>query len=49
MLTHSLEPAVPIIGRTDRGPQLRLAEEGVDDLDKPPSFDLGEALRRSAL
>jgi hypothetical protein len=35
------------IGWSDRGSRLRLAEEGVDDWDQVPSFDAGEAPRRS--
>ena len=35
------------IGWSDRGPCLRWAKEGVDDWDKVPSFDAGEAPRRS--
>src|SRR5580658_193369 len=35
------------IGWSDRGSRLRWAKEGVDDWDKVPSFDAGEAPRRS--
>ena len=35
------------IGSSDRGARLRWAKEGVDDWDKVPSFDAGEAPRRS--
>jgi hypothetical protein len=35
------------IGSSDRGARLRRAKEGIDDWDKVPSFDAGEAPRRS--
>jgi hypothetical protein len=35
------------IGSSERGSRLRLAKEGLDDLDKLPSFDAGEDPRRS--
>ena len=35
------------IGWSDRGSRLRWAKEGVDDWDKVPSVDAGEAPRRS--
>jgi hypothetical protein len=34
-------------GSSDRGSRLRWGKEGIDDLDKLPSFEAGEAPRRS--
>jgi hypothetical protein len=36
------------IGSSERGSRLRLTKEGLDDLDKLPSFDAGEDPRRSS-